>query len=83
MIIKFKNENKVCVLKGQLISAQRQRLGNIEIAVMCGLKAQLNLPFQGAIVYNTIENPGRPAFRRICRWAELIWAFSPFKTIEN
>ncbi len=41
----FKETN---VLKGQLTSAQRQRLGNIEIEGMCGLKAQLNLPFQGA-----------------------------------
>jgi hypothetical protein len=63
---------KTDVLKGQPILAQRQRLGDFEIVVMCGLKAQLNLPFQSAIVYNTIENPGRPAFRRICHWAELI-----------
>jgi hypothetical protein len=45
MILKEFENN---VLKGQLISAQWQRLGEIEIVVMCGLKAQLNLPFQGA-----------------------------------
>jgi hypothetical protein len=45
MNIEFKNENKVFVLKGQRTSDQRQRLGENEIAVMCGLKAQLNLPF--------------------------------------
>lgn len=45
MILKDFEDN---VLKGQPISAQWQRLGDIEIVVMCGLKAQLNLPFQGA-----------------------------------
>ena len=50
------------VLKGQLTSAQWQRLGNIEIEGMCGLKAQLNLPFQGAVIFLFDKTQGAPPF---------------------
>ncbi len=42
-------ENWIFVLKGQLNSTQRQRLGIKCIGWLFGLKAQLNLFFQGKL----------------------------------
>jgi hypothetical protein len=75
------NVLKAClpVRQGQLNSAQLHRLGEQKIIELCGLKAQLNLPFQGAFNIPKLTQGDIRLLGGLCLWAELIRGFQPVK----